>query len=1402
MAKPSRGRRSPSVSGSSSRSSSSSRSRSSGSRSLSRSRSLSSSSRSVSSGSRSPPPRGKRKAAPIQESLVLHVDSLSRNVNEGHLKEIFGNYGEVVHVELAMDRAVNLPKGYAYVEFKARADAEKALLFMDGGQIDGNVVKAKFTLPSRQKLSPPPKPVSTAPKREAPKPDNAAAGIEKDRPMRSRETSPRRRSPLPRRLPDSPPRRRPSPPIRRRGDTPPRRRAASPPRGRSPSSPPPRRQRSPLRGSPRRIRGSPVRRRSPPPLRRRSPPRRLRSPLRRSPIRRRSRSPIRRPGRSRSRSISPRSRGRGPAGRRGRSSSSYSSSPSPRRIPRKISRSRSPKRSCLRIQKKLKVGELATCHRKLLSRHGGESRLLRNLSSRRFKTRRFSTLQCLKNVEEEGEGRKVTSLSGLFSLSDHWSPEVSSFHENGFSQISKETTGRAVHALCVKGLVRTSVLHINTLINMYTKFGRVKPARHLFDEMPVRNEASWNTMMSGLVRVGMYREGVGFFKEMCGLGVRPSGFVIASLVTACGRGGCMFSEGVQVHGFVAKSGLMSDVYVSTAVLHLYGVYGLVSCSRKVFEEMPVRNVVSWTSLMVGYSDKGEAEEVIGIYKGMRGEGVGCNENSMSLVISSCGLLRDESLGCQVIGQVIKSGLERKLAVENSLVSMFGNVGKVDCAKYIFDQMSERDTISWNSIAAAYAQNGHCEESLWVFHLMRHVHDEVNSTTVSTLLSVLGHVDHQKWGRGIHALVFKMGFDSVVCVCNTLLRMYAGAGRSEEAELVFKQMPAKDLISWNSLMACFVEDGRSLDALGLLCSMIRTGKSANYVSFTSALAACFSPEFLDKGRILHGLVMVTGLFENQIIGNALVSMYGKIGEMSESRRVLLQMPRRDEVAWNALIGGYAEDEDTDNALAAFRTMRMEGVGANYITVVSVLGACLTPCDLLKHGKPLHAYIVSAGFESDEHVKNSLITMYAKCGDLTSSHDLFNRLNNRNIITWNAMLAANAHHGHGEEVLKLVSKMRSLGMNLDQFSFSEGLSAAAKLAVLEEGQQLHGLAVKLGFEQDCFIFNAAADMYNKCGELDEAVKMLSPSVNRSLPSWNILISAFGRHGYFEKVCETFHEMLESGIKPGHVTFVSLLTACSHGGLVDQGLAYYDMIARDFGIKPAIEHCVCVIDLLGRSGRLAEAETFISNMPMKPNDLVWRSLLASCKIHGDLDRGRRAAEHLSKLEPEDDSVYVLSSNMFATTGRWDDVESVRNQMGFKNIKKKQACSWVKQKDKVSTFGIGDRTHPKTLEIYEKLEDIKKLIKESGYVADTSGALQDTDEEQKEQNLWNHSERLALAYALISTPEGGTVRIFKNLRICSDCHSVYKFVSKVVGRRIVLRDQYRFHHFESGMCSCKDYW
>ncbi|EXB53343.1 hypothetical protein L484_016225 [Morus notabilis] len=920
--------------------------------------------------------------------------------------------------------------------------------------------------------------------------------------------------------------------------------------------------------------------------------------------------------------------------------------------------------------------------------------------------------------------------------------------------------------------------------------------------MSERNDASWNTMMSGYVRGREYSKAIEFFQEMLEGGVKSSGFLMASLVTACDKSGSMFGEGLQVHGFVVKVGLMSDVFVGTSLLHYYGTYGLVSDAHKLFEEMPERNVVTWTSLMVGHSDGGESEKVIEMYRSMRRESVCCNENTIALVLKTCGTLEDELLGLQVLGNVVKSGLDTNVSVGNSLIAMYGSCGNVKEACRVFNDMDERDTISWNSIISANAQNGLCEESLRYFYWMRHVHKEVNSSTVSSLLTVSSSVDNLKWGRGIHGLVVKSGLESNVCVGNSLLKMYSEAGRWKDAESFFQRMPQKDLISWNSMVACYAQNEESQKALNFFADMRRVIKTMSYVTITSALAACSNLEFIAEGKILHAVAVLSGLQANIVIGNALVTMYGKSGVMAEARKVSTIMPKRDEVTWNALIGCHAENEEANESLKAFNMMRKEGIRENYITIVNVLGAFSTPDCLQKQGMPIHAYIVRTGFDSDKFVQTSLITMYAKCGDLHSSSFMFDGLSTKRSITWNAIIAANAHHGCGEEALKLIMKMRNAGLLLDQFSLSVALSVSADLAILEEGQQLHGLVIKLGFELDHYVTNTAMDMYGKCGEMDDVLRILSPPFIRTRLSWNILISSYARHGCFNKARETFQEMLKWGEKPDHVTFVSLLSACSHGGLVDEGLEYYASMKTKFGVPPAIEHCVCIIDLLGRSGRLSDAEDFIKDMPVPPNDFVWRSLLASCKIHQNLELGKKAADKLLELDPSDDSAYILYSNVCATSGRWDVVENVRTKMGSNNIKKQPACSWVKSKNQISKFGMGEKSHPQNVQIYAKLGELMKTIREAGYVVDTSYALQDTDEEQKEQNLWNHSERIALAYALISTPEGSPIRIFKNLRVCGDCHSVYKFVSGIVGRKIMLRDPFRFHHFSDGKCSCSDYW
>ncbi|KAF9603805.1 hypothetical protein IFM89_037939 [Coptis chinensis] len=875
--------------------------------------------------------------------------------------------------------------------------------------------------------------------------------------------------------------------------------------------------------------------------------------------------------------------------------------------------------------------------------------------------------------------------------------------------------------------------------------------------MPQRSESSWSTMLSGYVRAGLYDEAVELFREMWGQGIEPNGFILASLLTACNRSEGMVLHGSQVHGLVVKFGLLSNVFVSTALLNFYGSYGFTAEACSFFKEMPEKNIVSWTSFMVSFSTN-DPKEVLKIYERMKREGVKCNANSFSTIISSCGLLEDQVMGRQVLAHVIVTGFASNVSVANALISMFGCFGCVESACFVFDRMVERDSISWNSMITVYSHNQLCEESLKCFRWMRHAKVKPTSTSLSSMILACSNVDNIKWGMGIHDMVVKFGFDSNLCVCNTLLTMYSESGRCEHAVRLFQEIPGKDVISWNTMLASYVQNGDYQDALEFFSMLYTTNGIRTHVTFASVLTACSHREALTEGKIIHALIFREGLHENLLLGNALITMYGKCGVMGYAENIFQSMPQHDVVTWNTVIGGHLDNEESQKAVKYFKLMREDGISANYITIVNVLGSFSASEDLLNYGMSVHAHTVITGFEQDSYVRNSLLTMYAKCGDLNSSNFIFERLDTQNAVSWNAMIAANAHHGCGEDALKLFAKMHRARLDFDQFSFSGGLAASANLGLLEEGQQLHNLIIKTGFDSDLHVTNAAMDMYGKCGEMEE------DQDQTMLPLF-------------------------------------LFSACNHGGLVEEGLAHYASMTKEFGVPPGIEHCVCIIDLLGRSGRLNDAEKFVKEMPVPPNDLVWRSLLSASRTHNNMELGRKAANHLLELDPSDDSAYVLLSNVCAVNGLWEDVDNIRRRMTSSKIKKQPACSWVKVNNKVSSFKIGDQSHPQAVQIHGKLKDLKMMIKEAGYVPDTSFALHDTDEEQKEHNLWNHSERLALAFSLIGTPEGSTIRIFKNLRVCGDCHSVYKFVSSVVQRKIVLRDPYRFHHFSGGNCSCSDY-
>ncbi|KAK3120710.1 hypothetical protein QOZ80_9AG0692500 [Eleusine coracana subsp. coracana] len=917
--------------------------------------------------------------------------------------------------------------------------------------------------------------------------------------------------------------------------------------------------------------------------------------------------------------------------------------------------------------------------------------------------------------------------------------------------------------------------------------------------MPHRTDSSWYTAISGCVRCGLDSTAFDLLGDMRACGVPLSGFALASLVTVCERRR-EWMEGTAIHALTHRAGLMGNVYIGTALLHMYGSRGLVQDARKLFWEMPERNVVSWTALMVALSSNGYCDEALEAYRRMRREGVTCNANAFATVVSLCGALEDEAAGLQVAAHVVVSGIQSHVSVANSLITMLGNLGKVQDAERLFDRMKERNTISWNAMVSMYSHQGACSKCFLILSDMRHIGARPDVTTLCSLASVCASSDYVAYGSGVHSLCIRTGHHSPLPVINALVNMYSSAGKLDDAEFLFWNMSTRDVISWNTMISAYVQNDNCIDAMKTVGQLLQTDEAApNHMTFSSALGACSS---LMDGRMVHAMIYQRNLHNNLLVGNSLLTMYSKCSSMEDAERVFQSMPTCDVVSCNVLIGGYAAVEDGTRAMRLFSWMRNARIKPNYITMINLQGSIKLLDDLRSYGRPLHAYMTQSGLLSDEYATNSLITMYATCGDLGSSSDVFERIINKSAIAWNAMIAANVQHGHGEEALKLLMDMRHTGNKLDHVCLTECLSSSASLASLEEGMQLHCLGVKSGLDSYTHVINAAMDMYGKCGKMDQMLKMLPDPSSRPTQCWNTLISGYAKYGYFKEAEDRFKQMVSVGQKPDYVTFVALLSACSHAGLADKGIEYYNSMASAFGVSPGIKHCVCIVDLLGRLGRFSEAEKFIEEMPVLPNDLIWRSLLSSSRTHKNLDIGRKAAKKLLELDPFDDSAYVLLSNLYATNARWVDVDKLRSHMKTIKLNKRPACSWLKLKNEVSTFGIGDRSHIHAEKIYAKLDEILLKLREVGYIADTSSALHDTDEEQKEQNLWNHSEKLALAYGLIVVPEGSTIRIFKNLRVCTDCHLVFKLVSMVFHREIVLRDPYRFHQFKGGSCSCSDFW
>ncbi|KAL3643974.1 hypothetical protein CASFOL_011906 [Castilleja foliolosa] len=684
----------------------------------------------------------------------------------------------------------------------------------------------------------------------------------------------------------------------------------------------------------------------------------------------------------------------------------------------------------------------------------------------------------------------------------------------------------------------------------------------------------------------------------------------------------LINHGKTLHCHLIKTGLSSQKYISVKLLIMYldsrksseidqmlkefnGFdlvvhnclikanlqWGNVTEARRLFDEMPERNEVSWTSLISGLLKHGNVDEAMfyfeknpfsdvftctatinglvqnnlsykamGIFKKMLQSEVLPNDITLTTIIRACVELGVFGLGKSVFCLIIKLGFEDNVYVLNSLVKLFLELGEIDSARKAFDSMKEKDVVSWTTIIGMY---------------------------------------------------FEMG-DLI------------------EARRVFDEMPERNEVTWSTIIARFSQSGNPEEAVRLFQQMVRSSFKPNVSCYATVIGALSSLEALQAGKNIHAHVLKLNMEKNVFVASSLVDLYCKCGNTKDGRLVFGEIPEKNVVCWNSMVSGYSLN-----------------------------------------------------------------------GEISKATELFNQIPQKNDVSWNSLIGGHLVNESFDDALNVFDEMILSGQQPNKSTFSSILKACASLASLERGKHAHAKAVKLGFQHDIFVGTALVDMYGKSGSIESSRKIFRKMPAKNEIVWTAMIQGLAENGFARESLSLFEEMEKnSPVRPNELILLSVLFACSHCGLVDKGLSYFNSMERVYGVRPNQRHYTSVVDMLSRSGRLNEAESFIKGMPFEPEANVWAALLSGCKTFGDETLAERVAERLSEHVGSKTGGYVLLSNIYASRGKWGDVVNMRNLMDHKGIKKSGGCSWIEMRNRVNVFYSQDESHIQSREIYWVLQ------------------------------------------------------------------------------------------------------